>query len=192
MKELSDILESIGGIPNAEIQRFVELTSRSEVPKGSYFIREGCRTNRLGFVEKGLFRNLYLTENGEECTFAFSTENDFIYECEAMRTFKEAQYSIQAIENSTILEIDYKIWVEPFKDSAWWNKTLLDLTTSELSQKKIREIELMKLNGRERYSHFLAKYSGIESRVKQHIIASYLGITAESLSRIRKEMRLLV
>jgi len=190
MIELIELLRSIGNIPDFEIDRFVKLARRAELARGSYFIREGCRTNRLGFIEKGLFRNIYLTEGGEECTFAFSAENEFIYECKAMRTVDEAQYSIQTIENSTILEVDYKTWVEPFKDSAWWNKILLDLTASELSLKSSREIELMKLNGRERYTHFLEKYSRIEHRVKQHTIASYLGITSVSLSRIRKDMGL--
>ena len=191
MKELVGVLQSIGNIPDSEIKRFVELARRTEVTKGSYFIREGYRTNRLGFVEKGLFRNVYLTENGEECTFAFSVENDFVYECKAMRTSEEAQYSIQAIEDSTVMEVDYKTWVEPFKDSGWWNKILLDLTASELSLKSSREIELMNLNGRERYVHFLERYSGIEHRVRQHTIASYLGITPVSLSRIRRDMGLL-
>jgi len=190
MNELFNIFQSIG-IPHPEIKRYIELAKRNEIAKGHYFIREGYRTSRLGFVEKGLFRNMYHTENGDECTFAFSAENDFIYECKAMRTFEAAEYSVQAIENSTILEVDYKAWVEPFKDTAWWNKILLDLTALELSLKSNREIELMKLNGRERYAHFLKKYSDLEHRVKQHTIASYLGITPVSLSRIRKGMGLL-
>lgn len=189
MKELERILHSIG-VPDHEVQMFVELTRKTEVDSGTYFIREGYRTNKLGFIEKGLFRNIYLTESGEEHTFAFGAENDFIYECAAMRTFGMAQYSVQALEDSTILEIDYKSWSEPFKDSAWWNKILLDLTTSELSLKSHRERELMDLNGRERYAHFLEKYSKIEHRLKQHTIASYLGITAVTLSRIRKELGL--
>jgi len=191
MNELVSILQSIGDIPSAEIGRFVKLAKRTKVAKGSYFIREGYSTNRLGFVEKGLFRNLYLTEKGDECTFAFHAENEFLYECTAMRTFEATQYSVQAIEDATILEIDYEIWVEPFKDSVWWNKILLDLTALELSQKNSREMELMHLNGRERYAQFLERYSGIEHRVKQHVIASYLGITPVSLSRIRKEMGML-
>ena len=191
MKELVNILQSIGDISGDEIERFVELSNRTEVAKDAYFIREGYRTNRLGFVEKGLFRNVYLTEDGEECTFAFSAENTFIYECQAMRTFDPAQYSIQAIEDSTIIDIDYKTWVEPFKDSAWWNKILLDLTTLELNEKRHREVELMKLNGRDRYTHFLEKYGDLECRIKQHVIASYLGVTPVTLSRIRKEMGLL-
>ena len=191
MKELSRILRSIGNIPDYEVERFVDLVRIVQIPKGAYFIREGYKTNRLGFVEKGLFRNLYLTENGEEYTFAFNAENDFIYECNAMRTFSVAQYSIQAIESSIIHEIDYGIWVEPFKDSAWWNKILLDLTEAELSQKRSREIELLNLSNRERYAHFLERYSTIAHRIKKHVIASYLGITPVSLSRIRKDMGLL-
>ena len=192
MRESIEALQSIGNIPDAEIERFVALSRKVQLAKGSFFIREGCRTNKLGVVEKGLFRNLYLTESGEECTFAFSAENEFIYECRAMRTFEEAHYSIQAIENSTIIEIDYRRWVEPFKESVWWNKILLDLTAAESSEKSDREIRLMSLTGRERYARFLKDYAHLEHRVKQHMIASYLGITSVSLSRIRNEMGLIV
>ena len=191
MKELLNALQSIGDIPVSEVKRFSELTRRKEMVKDEYFIRESYRTNRLGFVKKGLFRSFYLTDKGDECTFSFAAENEFVYECSAMRTFDVAQYSVQAIENSIILEVDYKKWVEPFKDSTWWNKILLDLTTLELREKSGREIELMNLNGKERYAHFLGKYANLEHRIKQHFIASYIGITSVSLSRLRKDMGLI-
>ena len=127
----------------------MELARRREMAKGSYFIQEGSETNRLGFVKHGLFQNTYLTEKGDECAFSFTAENEFIYECHAMRTFDVAQYSVQAIEDSIVLLVDYKAWVAPFKDSVWWNKILLDLTTAESSEKSEREIRLMSLTGRE-------------------------------------------
>lgn len=191
MRELVNLLQSIGDIPETEIKRFVALCSRTAVAKDAYFIREGYRTSRLGFVEKGLFRSLYLTEDGAECTFSFSAEKTFLYECQAMRTLDVAHYSVQALEDSTIVEIDYKLWAKPFEDSAWWNKILLDLTASELSEKQIREVELMQLSGRDRYTHFLEKYGDLECRIKQHVIASYLGVTPVTLSRVRKEMGLI-
>ncbi len=192
MNELFAQLQGIGNLPEQEIRRFIELVKVKELAKGHFFIREGHETNKLGVIKKGLFRNVYLTENGSECTFSFSAENDFIYECQAMRTFDVAQYSVQAIEQSTIFEVDYKAWVEPFKDSVWWNKLLLDLTTAESSEKSSREISLMSLSAPERYAEFLKKYAHLESRLKQHMIASYLGISPVSLSRIRKEMGLIV
>ena len=192
MKELITALESVGDIPDSEVKRFTELIRRKEMAKGEYFIREDYKTSKLGYVKNGLFRSVYLTEKGDECTFSFAAENEFIYECTAMRTFDVAHYSVQAIENSIIWEVDYKKWAEPFKDSAWWNKILLDLTTLELNEKSGREIELMNLNGKERYAHFLGKYANLEHRIKQHFIASYLGITSVSLSRIRKDMGLIL
>ena len=191
MKELFGALQSIGDLPDSEIKRFMELARRREIAKGSYFIQEGSKTNRLGFVKKGLFQNTYLTEKGDECAFSFTAETGFIYECHAMRTFDVAQYSVQAIENSIVLEVNYKAWVAPFKESAWWNKILLDLTTLESSEKSGREIRLLTLTGRERYAHFLENYSHLEHRIKQHMIASYLGISPVSLSRIRNEMGLI-
>jgi CRP-like cAMP-binding protein len=191
MKELFGALESIGDLPNSEIRRFVDLAKRRRIANGSYFIQEGSRTNRLGFVKRGLFQNTYLTKKGDECAFAFTAENGFIYECHAMRTFDVAHYSVQAIEDSIVLEVDYKTWVAPFIESVWWNKILLDLTTLESSEKSGREIRLLTLTGRERYAHFLENYSHLEHRIKQHMIASYLGISPVSLSRIRRDMGLI-
>lgn len=108
-----------------------------------------------------------------------------------MRTFEAAHYSVQAIEDSVVWTIDYRAWVEPFRDSAWWNKILLDLTTVESSAKSGREIRLMSMTGRERYAHFRDHYSHLEDRIKQHMIAAYLGISPVSLSRIRREMGLI-
>ncbi len=189
--EIFRVLQSVGDIPDSEIQRLIDLGKTKPIASGDYFIREGHKTYKLGFVEKGLFRNMYLTEKGEESTFAFAAENDFVYECKAIRTFEPAEYSIQAIENSVLLEVDYKTWVEPFKESVWWNKILLDLTALESSLKSNRERELVNFSGKERYACFLEKYSSIEHRIKQHVIASYLGITSVSLSRIRREMGLI-
>ena len=192
MKELFGALQSIGNLPDSEIERFIELARRREIANGRYFIQEGSKTNRLGFVKKGLFQSTYLTEKGDECAFSFTAENEFIYECHAMRTFDVAHYSVQAIEDSIVLEVDYKTWVAPFVDSAWWNKILLDLTTLESGEKSEREIRLLTLAGRERYAHFLENYSHLEHRIKQHMIASFLGISPVSLSRIRKDMGLIV
>ena len=191
MKELFNALQSIENLPDSEINRFVDLAKRKKITNGSYFIQEGGKTNRLGFVKKGLFQNAYLTEKGGNCAFVFTAENGFIYECHAMRTFESAHYSVQAIEDSVVWEVDYKAWVEPFRDSVWWNKILLDLTTLESAGKSEREIRLMSLTGRERYTHFREHYSHLEHRIKQHMIASYLGISPVSLSRIRRDMGLI-
>lgn len=184
-------LHTIDNLPQSEIDRFVTLAKRSTIEKGSYFIQEGAETNRLGYVESGLFQNVYATEKGDDCAFGFMAENDFLYECHAMRTFEAAHYSVQAIEGSVVWEVDYKAWVEPFRESAWWNKILLDLTTLESAEKSEREIRLMSLTGRERYTHFREQYSHLEHRIKQHMIASYLGISPVSLSRIRRDMGLI-
>ena len=187
MKDLYNALQAIGKLPDSGVERFAKLARQTKIVKGGYFICEGDRTNKLGLVKQGLFRSVSVSQGGVECTFDFSSEGDFIYECHAMRTSAVAEYSVQAIEDAVIWEVDYKQWAEPFQDSAWWNKILLALTTSELNQKRVREIELMQFNGKQRYAYFLEKYATLEPRIKQHIVSSYLGITPISLSRIRKQ-----
>ena len=92
MKQLRSALRTIGNLPQAEIERFVLLAKRIKVDSGSYFIEEGMETNRLGYVESGLFQNVYATEKGDKCAFGFTAENGFIYECHAMRTFEAAHH----------------------------------------------------------------------------------------------------
>lgn len=58
MEQLAKALRPIGNLPESAIERFVALARRTTITKGSYFIQEGTETNRLGYVEHGLFQNV--------------------------------------------------------------------------------------------------------------------------------------
>lgn len=87
---------------------------------------------------------------------------------------------------SEILEFDYRRWMQIRENHPCWDRFLIKLLEKGYSTKEKRERELLHLDADERYAIFLEEYPTLESRVKQHMIASYLGITPESLSRIRK------
>lgn len=187
MYRIKEILKSLGSIPDVEIERFLQLGKTRNIKAGNYLIHEGEVPHEFAYIEKGLIRYVYTSEDGEECTYRFLAENDFIYDCQAMRNNVPIKYSIQALEDSRVYEVDYWRWVEPFEHTLWWNKLLISLIDSEHSINERRDRKLLFLDAEERYKLFLEDYGELESRIKQYVVASYLGITPVSLSRIRKK-----
>ena len=190
MNKIRNILKSLGGMPDTEIERFMKLGITKYIRAGSYFIREGEVPQGFAYIKEGLFRYVYISQDGNECTYKFAAENDFVYDCRATRNNSPIKYSIQALEDSIIFEVDYHDWVDPFKDTIWWNKLLVRLIDTDHSTNEKRERELLLLDAEERYRSFLEDYGEFENRIKQYVIASYLGITPVSLSRVRKKLNL--
>jgi len=96
---------------------------------------------------------------------------------------------IDAIEDSSIYEINYSHWIELQKSHVCWKNLTIALLEKELRSKDQLEQELHLLEPAERYHHFQAAYPELEHRLKQQQVASYLGISAVVLSRMRGKKR---
>ncbi len=86
--------------------------------------------------------------------------------------------------------MDYQKWLQLYKNYAPWKDFLIAILTKGYIKKEKREWELLQLSAEERYRRFLKEYPGLERRIKQHYIATYLGITPVALSRIRRKIGL--
>lgn len=160
-----------------------------DINKGKSFIREGEKPKNFAFVIKGLFRYYYLDSNGNEFTKGFIPENSFLISYSALIEKRASYFSIQALENASIMIIDYQKWKALEKNSIHWTRLLLSILEVAFCKKENREREFLLLGAKTRYKSFLTTYPGLEGRIKQHLIASYIGITPQGLSRIRKEMK---
>jgi CRP-like cAMP-binding protein len=156
--------------------------------KGDYFIRQGDMSNRLGFVIRGAFRSFVINENGNDITKYFYVEGSMLFSYAAYIQKKESSASIQALEESEIRVASIADLEETLNN---------DLKLMLLFKSKLDEVLVMKdqhassftmLNSTDRYRQFLVDYPGLEERVRQYHLASYLGITPVSLSRIRKKI----
>ncbi len=159
--------------------------------KDEFFIHQGEMSTRIGYVVHGAFRSFSITEDGNDITKYFYTERSILFSYAAYVQKKESSSSIQALEDSEILTASM-VDLEP--------ALLADITLGTLFKNKLDEVMIMKdrqasnfkeLNALERYRQFLVDYPGLEARIKQHQLASYLGITPVSLSRIRKKLDLI-
>lgn len=161
---------------------------RKTYTRKQVFVREGENANRIGIIKKGLFRYYYLTTKGKEFTKVFMKEGDIISSYTSMVSGEKSYYTIEAIEVSEIIEISYYQWSKLRTSDSKWDKLLIAFLEKGYGIKEKREREFLLLDSENRYKAFLKEYPDIEKRVKQHMIASYLGITPIALSRIRKKI----
>ena len=157
--------------------------------KGTYFAEAGEMNKHIALIQQGLFRCYYIKENGEEVNAFFRWEGKVIgaYEC-IIKSTASSQY-IQALEDSVILRIDFEE-LEKLYDSnrnlERAGKLLLQNTLAEALQK----IESFIVDNPEtRYLKIMKEYPDLNQRIPNKYIASFLGITPVSLSRIRKRLQ---
>jgi CRP-like cAMP-binding protein len=180
-------VKAISPIPNEELEKLKLISKVTHIKKGDYFLRQGDNSSHIAFVVNGLFRISYLTEDGKEFTKGFLPENDFLVAYSALIEKRESYFSIEALENSTIVVIDYFKWKELFKEEISWNKFLIVILEQAFCKKERREREFLLFDAKTRYESFLNTYPKLSHRIKQHILASYLGISPVTLSNLRKE-----
>ena len=156
--------------------------------KNEFLLQEGDVCNATYFVEKGLLRMYSIDKNGKEHIIQFAPEKWLISDRSSLYFNEKSKYYIEAVEDSEVLLLKNDFFSNislSFPNSAGNNDLLL--------QKHIRNLQnrvnsLLAETAEERYMNFIKMYPDILLRVPQWMVASYLGITPESLSRVRKEL----
>ncbi|MEK5235253.1 Crp/Fnr family transcriptional regulator [Paenibacillus sp. FSL L8-0470] len=163
---------------------FVERSRTKRIPKGVTLIQAGQLVKHVYFCTMGLFRLYYTLQDGREYNVAFTVENDFATSYGAMVMGTPSFFTIEAMEDSAVIEISYDMLKELVDESRAWERFVCKSVERLYIRKEERERELLYLSAKERYDVFLVKYPGLGQRIPQYHIASYLGITPVSLSRL--------
>lgn len=174
-------------IPRQYQEELMRISKPATLQKGDYFIRHGQVPKKIAFVIQGLFRYLYIDTGGNEFTKGLIAENGFMSSYSAMIAQTPSWFCIEALEQAEILEIAYPDWLELQKTDRFWDQFLIAILEKAFVTKERRERELLLLDAGSRYRIFRSEFPELEKRVSLQIIASYLGIQPESLSRIRKK-----
>ncbi|BDS10439.1 Crp/Fnr family transcriptional regulator [Aureispira anguillae] len=169
------------------IEPFLSFSQKEVYKKGTILLEEGKICRKLYFIKEGTLRFYYLNEEGEDITHWFLLEGDFITEINSFIEQSESEYYLEVLEDCTLHTCSYDSFIkinELFPEvSQLWN-TILAKFLLELGE-KIKDLQFR--DAKTRYNNLLQKHPSITQRVALKHIASYLGITQQSLSRIRKK-----
>jgi CRP-like cAMP-binding protein len=168
----------------SSLLNITHLFERQTIPAKTTLLREGEVSKKAYFIEKGCMR-LWFNNNGKDITFQFFFEGQGISSVESFKTNQPSLYSIETIEPCTILTITKKNFLIILDNSPEIKKQIDEEIFKRLIFYQNLFLSRIKDSPQKRYEELIKNYPEIIQRVPQHYIASYLGITPVSLSRIR-------
>lgn len=188
LQNISSYLSEVLEIPKEAVTTCGDYYTLKKVAKNEMLLSEGEICMDTFFVEKGLLRMYSLDRNGKEHIIQFAPENWLISDRSSLNFNQKSKYYIDAVEDSEVFILSkdfFTSMIDKFPQTVENNDLLL--------QKHIRNLQnrvnsLLADTAEERYMTFIKMYPDILLRVPQWMVASYLGITPESLSRVRKEL----
>ncbi|WP_276361437.1 Crp/Fnr family transcriptional regulator [Daejeonella sp. H1SJ63] len=164
------------------------LFSPKKLRKRQYILQQDDVCKNLVFVEKGILRSYSVDNKGNEHIIQFALEGWWIADIYSFLTGEEAVYNIDAIEDSELLQISKSALDELYERVPKFERYFRILTQSNMIATHRRLTATLSASADEKYLRLLSAYPNIVARVPQHMIASYLGITPETLSRVRKRI----
>ena len=165
-----------------------ELMMPKKLRKRQYLLQAGDVCRSLAFISKGCLRYYSLDDSGREHILRFGIEGWWMADVESFKAQKPTNSNIDALEDSELLLMSYESWNKLSLTVQSWEQYIREILAEDYNAAISRISDFMGASAEERYLHFLAIYPDLFQRVPLHQIASYLGITPQSLSRIRKEL----
>jgi CRP-like cAMP-binding protein len=166
---------------------FLTVLEQKEFARKEYLLREGQVCRYFSFVVGGAFRAYHLNKEGKETTIMFAVADWWITDMYCFLHQQPAMVNIQALENSSVLQISRTNFDQLLEIQPVFEKYFRILMQNAYTREQIRVLENLSEPASERYLNFLRKYPQIVSQITQKQLASYLGITPEFLSTIRRQ-----
>jgi CRP-like cAMP-binding protein len=186
---LAAALRAQADIPAAELAKLGALFRPAALHRGEHLLRAGETPRSLAFVHAGLLRLYYLDPEGRELTKSFCAEGEIVAAYSALLLGEPSRLFIEALEDCLLLVADYRGYQALAQGHPCWATVSQRRAEALFIKKEQREAALLLDDAATRYRQFLADHPGLERRLRQHHIASYLGITPVALSRIRARLR---
>ena len=171
-----------------EAERYIySIAKEKSVSKGAVLIREGQTVSKTFFVTHGSLRSFCTDKEGKEHTLQFAIKDWWISDFMAIYNNEPASLTVECISDSAVIEFNAlklnEIYLQ-FPEFEPFQRKNLERHVVSLHKRILNQLQLTAL---EKYNLFLEKYPNIEQHVPNYHIASYLGITQQSLSRVRSE-----
>ncbi|WP_426473742.1 Crp/Fnr family transcriptional regulator [Chryseobacterium balustinum] len=189
MNELINYILKFGNLNEQQIEFIKSKTTELEFNTDDFFSEAGKIPMHTGFVLEGVFRCYYYNNRGEEITNYFIDEYSFVSDQQKFDAQIAASEYVQAVTTCRLLVFTKKDWDEISNTILDWDRIAAKVVQKCLMDAMDRRSPLVSEDATTRYLSFLEKFPKVANRVPLSYVASYLGITQQSLSRIRKNIR---
>ena len=188
MESFKLFLKSIVPLSDQEFENYRQYFKARTLPRNSYFAEIGKTSNEAAFIKKGLLRTYYINEKYEEVTSCFCEENNLTASYKSFISQQPSELSIQAVEDTELITISYTDLQNLYQQSPIWQN--IGRTIAERQYMVMEQYASVLCNetAKQKYLRLLKEQPSIINKVSIKDMASYLGITRRTLSRIRKEI----
>ncbi|WP_026705889.1 Crp/Fnr family transcriptional regulator [Flavobacterium soli] len=189
MKEFIEYILQFGNLNPQQLALISSKATELTIKKDAYFSEAGKISQEVGFVVEGILRVCYYNNKGEEITKYFIDENNLVVDLESFDNQICSSAYVQALTDCKMIVFSRKDWLDLLHTIVGWETIVHKIISKVLRQKVERRSPLVTEDATTRYLMFLEIYPNVVNRIPLSYVASYLGITQSSLSRIRKNIR---
>lgn len=188
MEALVEYILQFGNLNKQQVDFVGAKIEALELRKGEYFSEAGKTPMQVGFIVQGVIRGCYYSNKGDEVTRCFISENSLVVDYVNFDANIASVEYLQACTDCQLLLFSKHDWEELSHTIVGWDNMKNKMIQKCLFQKS-RRMPVISQDATSRYLEFMKNYPGLINRVPLTYIASYLGVTQQSLSRIRKDIR---
>ena len=178
-----DALESVHPLPESERERILPLLTKRILEPGDHYIRAGEVAEHVAYVRSGMLRYFYTDTEGHQYTRYFCSGGSFVNVSNSNGS--PSPFAVRALERTEAALLRYRDFLQLIDTHPVWGRIAFHLNEAALGLAAERERSLIMEDASTRYLNLLRDFPGIESKIRQYDIASYLGVTPVALSRIR-------
>jgi len=184
LKYLTDKIE----LSDQEIQLIESVCKSKKLRKKQFLSQEGEVWHYNAFICRGLVKTFSIAENGTEHIINFAPENYWTGDRESLINGTSSRLNIDAIEPTELILIEKADFEKLCAEIPQLNQMVSEIIQKSFIVSQARILANISFTAEEKYQNFLEKYPHIVNRIPQHMIASYIGITPETLTRLRRNM----
>ncbi|WP_430905603.1 Crp/Fnr family transcriptional regulator [Maribacter sp. 2-571] len=191
MDKYSNILQNIARyvtLSDEEIERLIAIIRTTKIKKRQFIDQPGYVCKYRNYVVQGAFRSYFIDGDGKEHTVQIAIEDWFVSDFYSYITQTPATLYVEALEDSTIFQMAYEDIEGLCKEIHNLSEYFRISTEKAFAFSRKRALSNLSMTAEEKYLELLERYPNIVRRVPQKVIASYLGMTPEFMSKIRKNL----
>ncbi len=188
MDKFKHFLKNISTITDNEFTETISYFSERQLQKGDFFVKQNKICRYIGFIISGSIRIYYINQKGEEITYGFCQENCLTTSFKSFISQTPSHLVLQALEDTSLLTIDFEHLDLLYKKYPTWQNIGRIITQNEFLIMEQYAAVLNNETAKEKYLRLLKEQPSILQKAKIEDIASYLGVTRRTLSRIRQDI----